>query len=478
MKKGLFQSYMAGITNQTLGQSYSAILGYFFPEFITALLLYALVNSLDLWLIASLKSTPMYAAQGVTNTLVHVITKIAEGISVGTIVICGQYNGQKDFNNVGRCAVTALWITCCLGACVALFLYSSAYWIYRCYGVPAEMISYGVGLLRVRALAIFFMFIYFALIGFLRGIKNTRTPMVLFIVGVTVFVFFDYALIYGRYGLPEMGLQGSALASAVQYGVMLIGALTYSIFNKDTRKYSLNVLKSFDWPLAHTIISLSWPVVLDKASLAGAKMWLGMMVAPMGVQVIASCAAIELLERIAFIPAIAFAQVITFLVSNDHKVGDWIGIKNNIKKIIFLASVMVVGMLLLFSISPRYIISFFDTACTFTHFAAQAFPVISMVVFFDVLQVILSGALRGAADVKTVMWVRILVLMCYFMPLSYGIAKFLTVAPLLKFILLYAAFYTSNGLMSIFYIARFRSKHWDQQPLPPLLKKAQASSMT
>ena len=57
--------------------------------------------------------------------------------------------------------------------------------------------------------------------------------------------------------------------------------------------------------------------MLDKAALAWAKMWLVVMIAPAGEYALASFSVLKDLEQFAFVPAIAFGQVITLLVSND-----------------------------------------------------------------------------------------------------------------------------------------------------------------
>ena len=86
------------------------------------------------------------------------------------------------------------------------------------------------------------------------------------------------------------------------------------------------------------VMQLSWPVVLDKATLAGAYIWLGAMFKDIGQYTVVTFCVVKDMERLAFLPAIACAQVITFLVSNDYGQGNWKGIKSNLKKVAFLAS--------------------------------------------------------------------------------------------------------------------------------------------
>ncbi|OQA33704.1 MAG: Multidrug resistance protein NorM [Candidatus Dependentiae bacterium ADurb.Bin331] len=465
-KKKLFKSYVAGIIDSRNGETYRSILSYFAPEFITSLLLYALIPLIDARWIAGLKSTSLFATVGVTNTLIHFIVKAAEGFSVGTVIVAGQYNGLGEYKEVGRSLASAFWVTCIVGGVISTLLYSGAYWIYWLYGVPEKMISLGIPFLQLKALAVFFMFIFFAFIGFLRGIKKPRIPMQIFVIGGIVFLFFDYALINGAWGFPALGLQGSAIASVIQYGLMLVLAFGYVMFNRENRKYSISLMheiSSVDRMI--DIIKLSWPVVIDKTLFAAAYIWLGYLINPMGKYAIASYSVIKDLERLAIQPAAAFAQVITYLVSNEYSVHNWQGIKTNIKKVIFLSSVFVFTILIIISFKPEFFISIFDPKKKFTEFASALFPMMSVLVFFDLLQLILSGALRGAANVRVVMWARLGTFLLYFIPVSYLFASVGFANPMIKFFLIYGSFYLGNAVMSIIYIWRLKGQEWKKQSI-------------
>lgn len=465
-KKKFFKSYVAGIIDSRNGETYGSILSYFAPEFITSLLLYALIPLIDARWIAGLKSTSLFATVGVTNTLIHFIVKAAEGFSVGTVIVAGQYNGLGEYKEVGRSLASAFWVTCIVGGVISTMLYFGAYWIYWLYGVPEKMIALGIPFLQLKAVSVFFMFVFFAFIGFLRGIKKPRIPMQIFVVGGIVFLFFDYALINGAWGFPALGLQGSAIASVIQYGLMFVLAFGYVIFNRENRKYGINLIaeiSSVDRMI--DIIKLSWPVVLDKTLFAAAYIWLGYLINPMGKYAIASYSVIKDLERLAIQPAAAFAQVITYLVSNEYSVHNWQGIKTNIKKVIFLSSVFVFTILIIISFRPEFFISIFDPKKKFTAFAAALFPMMSILVFFDLLQLILSGALRGAANVRVVMWARLGTFVLYFIPVSYLFASAVFANPMIKFFLIYGSFYLGNAVMSIIYMWRLKGEEWKKQSI-------------
>jgi len=458
----LVASYVEGVRDAAHGESFNRIMRYFIPEIITAFLLYSLPVLLDSYFIAHLKATAAYGALSGTNTLFHFFTKIAEAISVGTLVAVGNYNGRSEYKDVGRVLRDSFWTTCLLGLAVSVFIFAGAYWI-ALWLVPLEMVPMAVLFLRLRSISVLLMFIFLAFVGFLRGIKNVKMPMHVFIVGTATFVFFDYALIFGKYGMPEMGVQGSAMASIIQYAVMAAFVAGYVVFNEKYRKFGIEMWSILaDKSHIRDLLRLSWPMILDKATMAFAYMWLCAMMKPLGSSGFASFCVIKDMERVALLPAIAFAQVITVLVSNDFGIRNWLGIKANIKKIIALASLMVFIIMTTFALNAEYLISCFFRNLTgdSVSLAARVFPILSVLAFFDLLQLVLSGALRGSANVRLVMVARFVVCLCYFVPVSYIISQLPIDDVALKLVLIYGSFYVGNAFISIAYINRFRGEDW------------------
>lgn len=450
------------------GESYGRILQYFYPELVTSFIIYSAISLLDNYFVSQLPIVEAYATSGVTNTLFMLITKVADAFAVGMAILCGQYNGVGQFKDVGKTVTDAFWTTCIIGATIALALYFGANAIFLFYGIPPEMIKIGVPFLKLRSISVFFNFVVFALIGFFRGIKNTRMPMFLFMLGAATFAFFDYVFIFGKCGFPCYAFQGSAMAYIMQYVVMLIAALVYIFITPDIKKYAIELFTTLDRKRIMNLLTLSWPVMLDKASLSISQSWLLKMIGSIALTntqvtagaMISSLSIIRDVERFAFLPGLAFAQIITFLISNDYRANNWDGIKNNVKKVMLMSFAMVITLIAIFSIWPVFFVSIFDKHKTFTTFASTVIPYIGILILFDLLQLILSAALRGAADVRTVMWVRILVTGLFFIPVSYFLSTLTFENVIIKFIVIYGSLHIGNLIMSLLYIKRFLSGKW------------------
>jgi putative MATE family efflux protein len=460
MRQGLLSSFISGI-RETKGDSYRTILGYFGPEFVTNLMVYSLPILLDAWFIGALQSTRTYVALGATNTVLHLVTKIAEAFAVGTVVLVGVHNGAGDYENAGRALRDSFWTTCVVGVFVASFLWVFAADIYVWYGFEQEVIDLSVPFMHLRAIGVFLMFVYFSFVGFLRGIKDTKTPMFIYILGMIFFVVFDYVLIFGEFGFPALGLQGSAVASIIQNIVMLIAVIAHMFLHPANGQYGIALFSSLGRPSeVMRLIRVSIPVIIDKAIVAIAYIWLCKMMSPVGTCGVAAFCVVKDMERIAILPALACAQVITFLVSNSIGARQWESVKANIKKVLFIAMVSVAVVLCFLMISPQTIISLFDRKGEFTCLAVRVFPFLSVLMFFDLLQIVLAAALRGAGDVRTVMFTRLIICFGFFVPVSWFFSHYPMKDEFTQFMIVYGSFYVGSAMMSLFYVYRFRSGGW------------------
>jgi putative MATE family efflux protein len=107
-------------------------------------------------------------------------------------------------------------------------------------GAGPGVLEQGVAYFRIVILGTPFTFIFFAAIGFLRGVEDTRTPMVIAIAVNAVNIALDYIFIYGGLGLAPRGLTGAATARLVSQtlaGTMCIGVVFFSSY---TSLYQLN----------------------------------------------------------------------------------------------------------------------------------------------------------------------------------------------------------------------------------------------
>lgn len=447
-----------------LGDPISKILfTYWLPETFSQFIFIIFPLLFDSYIIASLKSTATYGALSATNNFLHLILKMSEAIPIASVAIIGRHNGAKKYERCGKDLGDTFWVSTLIGLILFVILFFGAGSIYSILSVPKEMISLATPFLRLRSVGMLLVFITGALLYFMRGIKNTKTPMMISFIGISAFIFFEYALVLGKFGFPQLGLHGAALATIIQYSIMIVLAIAYLLTNTDYKKYFPTLfIWHFNIHRIFHLLNLSWRIMLDKASLAASYILVFKMIASLGTGAIASFDVIKNLERFALLPAVAFAQIITFLVSNKLGANDPEGAKANIKKVLFFSAAFTGSALLFFCLKARYLVSFFDPQNEFTHIAAPAFVLVSTLVVFDFIQLILAGALRGAGDVGTVMKTRLFSCLLFFTPTVILISKLPVSSVALKFALVYSSFYLNTAVIGFFFMKRIKSGKWQK----------------
>lgn len=448
------------------GDSLKSILSYWLPELITAIVFVVLPPLYDSYLTAQLNSINTYGAIGMAATFLNTLVKLAEAIPVAMIAIYGRYNGRQEYEACGEGLGDTFWTTCFLGFLQFFIILIGAELIFKMLGVPTSMIKIGASFLRIKSLGFFFMFTIMAFIGFMRTIKNTRMPMFLTAFGVGFYILIAPLLAFGGFGIPELGQNGIAIATVIEFMLMNVIAITYILITPECKKYFNKTFFSiFSFKRVIHLLNMSWPIIIDKSLVAWSYVWLISMIAPMGTVAIASYSIVWNLERLAFIPAMASGQIIAFLVSNKLGAQDPDGASANIKKVLLLTAATVIPSLIILCIGSSFFISFFDKTHELASFASKVLPYISLLVIFDFTQVVLSGALRGAGDVKTVMFGRFIACIVFFFPCSYLISHLPIQSQALRFTLIYGSFYLATGVMGLIFLLRMRNHKWQNRKI-------------
>lgn len=434
------------------GESWGTLIRYWYPELITLFITTALPPLFDAYCVSWLSSLGDYSTLGIATNFVHMLIKFSEALPVAAIAIIGRYNGAKEYRSCGQEFITTIWTVALIGGVIAGSICFGASHVYEWLGLPAHLIERGIPFLQLRALSLFLAFLFFACTGFLRAIKNTYTPMLITLLGTGVYMGVSSATIFGWGPIPACGLYGPAWAAIAQQSVMLTVVIISLMREKTAAKYFAS-LSLFSLNLGHMgrILFLALPVMIDKTALSFAYVWLARSVAPLGEHAIATFDIIKNLERAAIMPAAAFAQVITFLVSNRIGARDPEGAYANTLKVLFLTTCIVGVSIGILVIGAPYFVTFFSPDESITLFAIPMLRTMSIFVIFDFVQLILAGALRGAGKVYTVMVGRFAGAILFFVPASIIVTAYAPESTYLTFGMIYGLFYINTAVMGGFF---------------------------
>jgi len=197
-----------------------------------------LLNIADTAMIGHLGVVPL-AAKAIATGLIGAVSWIFAFLIFGTTSLVASQHGSRNFSICGELLQHALFLGLTGGLLVAALCFTFATELYELMGAGPDVMSAGVPYFRIRCIIIPILFSIYACVGFLRGLQDTRTPMfVAFLVSGTNIVL-DYGLIYGKLGLPALGLRGAAIAALISQALGIAVYLRLLFFTNRATQYRL-----------------------------------------------------------------------------------------------------------------------------------------------------------------------------------------------------------------------------------------------
>lgn len=207
------------------------------------------------------RSETDFAAIGFVGVFYLIITAIGYGFSRGGQILIARRLGENDYRSAGVNFYAMLFVEIALALFFFAFLKLAAD-PFLAFFLDSEAIhSKSLEYLRFRSWGVFPAFIGVAIVAFYTGIARTKFIMIDTLVLIIVNIVLNYALIYGKWGLPEMGVAGAGLASTLAEIVALLVFALYMFFDKKLKRYMLRRLPAPDFKLMRQNLRIGSPIV-------------------------------------------------------------------------------------------------------------------------------------------------------------------------------------------------------------------------
>ena len=364
-------------------------------------------------------STDGLAAASFVNNMFNLAISFATGFSYGLTPIVGILFGQGEKRAVGRTLKNALWANGLLGMLLSVGMIILYLNIHRL-GQPEELLPLMRPYYIVLLISLVFVMLFNAFKQFSDGITDTRTPMWILIGGNILNILGNWVLIYGYFGLPEMGLLGAGLATlisrilmfAISMGIF-IKAKRYQIYKEGFTEGQLN-RKDFK-----ELNKLGWPVGLQMGMETASFSLATIMVGWLGSIALAAHQIMLTIGQLGYMMYYGMAAAVAVRVSNFHGQKDTVGIHHSASAGFHLILLMAVSISIpLFFLRNEIGGWFTDNAEVTPLVANLIFPFI-IYQFGDEMQCNYSNALRGIADVKPVMYIAFIAYFIISLPAGY-----------------------------------------------------------
>ena len=127
----------------------------------------------------------------------------------------------------------------------------------------SDLISLAHAYIRIVKWVMPLAAIFFSLYGLLAAIKLTRIIMVASVSVNVLNIVFNYILIFGKFGIPAMGIEGAAIGTLSSQGLGAVSLLAYVVFSRKLRGYRCCRFRTIQWRLIKDIFQVASPMIVQ-----------------------------------------------------------------------------------------------------------------------------------------------------------------------------------------------------------------------
>ena len=244
------------------------------PIFVETLLI-MMLGAVDT-IMLSRHSDSSVAAVGVVNQIIMLTFLVFEVINLGTSVLCSQYLGAKLQKKVVQ-----------VGGVISLFLCLMNTTILGWMGLGPELMADGADYMRIVGAFAFFQAISLTLSASLRSANKAIYPMLVTVVVNILNIIGNYSLIFGKFGFPELGVEGAAISTAFSRGVSMV-ILFIILFRKHIHRFPLAYFRPFPWIELRNLMKVGLPSAGEQLSYSSSQVLITFFINMLGVEALAT----------------------------------------------------------------------------------------------------------------------------------------------------------------------------------------------
>ena len=377
-------------------------------------------NLADTFWVGQLGSNEL-AAISLSFPLIFVMFSVGVGFSIAGTTLVSQHTGaqqtEKANKSAGQILIFSVLVSILFSTIGLLFGED----LLRLMGAEPQVLDPAWEYFRIILLGAPLMFVYFIFSSVMQGVGDTKTPMTIKIGTVLINIILDPFLIFGLWIFPQLGMAGAALATIISR--LIAAAIGTVILFSGTKDIKLKItdLKP-DKKIIGQIIKIGSPAAVGMSALSIALTVMTYIVTAFGTYALAAWGIVSRITSLIRLPSQGFSRSTGVLVGQNlgadkddrAESAAWTGVG-----VVFIIMLFLAVLNLIFA--PQ-IISPFTKEAEVIAVATKYLRIAGFAYAFLGVQMVISGALKGAGKTLEQMFFRVFTLWVLQIPLSYGLA--------------------------------------------------------
>ena len=372
------------------------ILGLAIPAILTQLSL-TLVEVVDTIFIGRLGPIPL-AASALIMLIIWNVRMMAEGFGVGLTTCVARMVGGEDNRNAALYFRSGLIGFVVLGiALVPIFRFTHT-GMFHAMQMPPNLFPASEAYFSLFIYFIPFVYLLTALQFGFRAAGDTRTPMVVGIIMNSINVFLDWVLIFGKFGMPAMGVQGAAAASVSSF---VIGSIILLVISARKPWGPFQAGPFFSISHFFSVLKFGIPAVIERITMSVSQIVvMAIAVNPLGSYPVAAFQIVLRLASLSFMPGFGFSIAASTMAGQNLGAHQPNRAERLVWKSVGFAAIIFAALAIVYFSIPDGLISLFTNTKEIFDMARAPLRIYAAMAVFLAPTMVFGGGLRGAGDTR------------------------------------------------------------------------------
>ena len=341
------------------------------------------------------------------------IYMIGYGFSTGAQILMARRNGQKHYSQIGGIMVlSTLFLVLLAGIMFVLTNLFSPY-LLKLLISSEPVYEAALKYLDWRIYGLFFSLVAVMFRAFFVGITRTKVLTANSLVMVLSNVVLNYALIFGKFGFPEMGIAGAAIASVAAEAISVVFFLVYTGKYIDLKKFGMFRFAEFRVKQLFQVLDIAVWIMLQNFLTIATWFLFFVAVEHLGERSLAVSNIVRSISTLMFMPVSAFATTASTLVSNSMGAGKSDEVFPLCRKIIKICYLSLAPLLLLVYVSPELLLRIYTDNADLLQSSIPSLLLFSSCYILAVPGAIWFSAVSGTGNTRSALVIELSMLVFY-----------------------------------------------------------------
>lgn len=261
------------------------------------------------------------SAVGMAGQFGWFLNMITFGMCSGAAVFISQYWGAKDTAGIRRTYGIAVVSVCLISALFFVIGLLFPEGVVRIFNREPDVVEAGAAYLRIACWSYLATGVNMVFCIVLRSTENVKLPMYVSLVTTVLNAFMDYGLIFGAFGMPEMGIRGAALATVISAWAGPVLILAVSAIQRNMLISPIKELFGFNKRSIAEYYEKATPVIINETLWGLGTLLFSVIFANLGYQYYAAVTIFRTFENISFVFFIGLCSASSIMVGKNVGAG-------------------------------------------------------------------------------------------------------------------------------------------------------------